>query len=150
MQLAIDACRRGIDAGQTPFGAAIVRDDEVIAATHNHVWLNTDITAHAEMCAIRDACAALRSVKLAGCDLYSTTEPCPMCFAAIHWAGLRRIIFGASIADARNAGFSELTISNEQMRDLGGSPVEIVPHVMRDQCAALFDEWQKRGDRRTY
>ena len=150
MQLAIDACRRGIAAGQTPFGACIVRGDEVIIATHNHVWLTTDITAHAEVHAIRGACAKLSTIKLDGCELYTTTEPCPMCFSAIHWAGMKRIIFGASISDAMNAGFSELTLSNEHMKAVGGSPVLITSDVLRQECAALFDEWKAAGKARRY
>lgn len=150
MQLAIDACRRGIELGQTPFGACIARGSEIIVATHNHVWLNTDITAHAEIHAIRAACGRLHAIKLTDCDIYSTTEPCPMCFSAIHWAGMRRIIFGTSIADAAAAGFSELAVSNEQMKTAGGSPVQIVPNVLRDECLDLFTSWSSRPDARRY
>jgi tRNA(Arg) A34 adenosine deaminase TadA len=150
MRLAIDACRRGIAAGQTPFGACIVRGSEIIVATHNHVWINTDITAHAEVCALRDACRRLKSIKLDGCTIYSTTEPCPMCFSAIHWAGMDRIVFGASIVDAKEAGFSELALSNEHMKAVGGSPVMVVQGVLRGECMALFEEWRKRPDSRVY
>ncbi len=150
MKLAIEACRLGIAAGQTPFGACIVRGDEVIIATHNHVWLTTDITAHAEVHAIRGACAKLGAIKLAGCELYSTTEPCPMCFSAIHWAGMKRIIFGASIADAKDAGFSELPLSNQHMKSAGGSPVLLTPDVLRQECALLFEEWKTAGKARRY
>lgn len=150
MQHAIDGARAGIAAGQTPFGAVIARDDEILIATHNHVWAETDITAHAEVCAIRLACRALGRVKLDDCEIYATTEPCPMCFAAIHWANMRRIVFGASIADAKAAGFSELDISNEQMKSLGGSPVMIEPGVLRDACRALFEQWRQSKHARPY
>lgn len=150
MQMAIDKAREGIRAGQTPFGACIARDGQVVACAHNRVWASTDITAHAEVTAIREACERLGSISLAGCVIYSTCEPCPMCFSACHWAGLARIVYGASIEDARAAGFNELGISNERMRALGGSPVVAEGGFMREACAGLFREWTARTDRRTY
>ena len=150
MRQAIAVAKEGIEKGQTPFGACIARDGQVVVAAHNNVWADTDITAHAEIVAIRRACRKLGSVDLSGCVIYSTTEPCPMCFSACHWASLARIVFGARIADAREAGFDELTISNEQMRVSGGSDVEIVPDFMRAECAALFALWSARPDKRTY
>ena len=145
MREAIAAARRGIAAGQTPFGTCIVRDGRVIATAHNAVWADTDITAHAEIVAIRAACKALRTVDLTGCDIYSTCEPCPMCFAAIHWARIDRIVFGARIADARAAGFHELTLSNEQMKTLGGSEVQIVGDLLREENRQLFLDWIAQG-----
>jgi tRNA(Arg) A34 adenosine deaminase TadA len=73
-----------------------------------------------------------------------------MCFTAIHWAKLRRVTHGASIADAAAADFSELTISNEKMKSLGGSGVEIVAGFCREECVALFKQWLARDDRRGY
>jgi tRNA(Arg) A34 adenosine deaminase TadA len=109
-----------------------------------------DITAHAEVTAIRRACAALGAIDLAGCTIYSTCEPCPMCFSACHWARIDRVVYGASIDDARRAGFNELSISNEQMKRLGGSPIVIVGGVLRAQCASLFDEWLTQPQPRRY
>lgn len=150
MKAAIDVATEGIKAGQTPFGACIVRDGEIISAAHNSVWSNTDITAHAEIQTIRDACRKLDTVDLTGCVIYSTCEPCPMCFAACHWAKISKIVFGARIADAEQAGFSELTISNEQMKTLGRSGVEITGDFLRDECAKLFKTWVERKDNRPY
>lgn len=150
MQLAIEKARAAIAADQSPFGACIVRDGQILACEHNVVWQTTDSTAHAEVTAIRAACRAVNDVKLTGATLYSTTEPCPMCFAAIHWAGIARIVYGASIADAARAGFGELTISNVDMKRLGGSPVEIAPPILTPQAAALFDEWLKNPRHRVY
>jgi tRNA(Arg) A34 adenosine deaminase TadA len=73
-----------------------------------------------------------------------------MCFSAIHWAKIDRIVFGARIADAKGAGFNELSISNEEMKRLGGSPVDVVPELLRDENVALFREWIARPDRRGY
>ncbi|MCX7014451.1 MAG: nucleoside deaminase [Candidatus Sumerlaeota bacterium] len=150
MRRAIACARQGIGVGQTPFGACIVHDGALVAAEHNSVWAETDSTAHAEIRAIRGACRALQTVDLSGCAIYSTCEPCPMCFAACHWARLDRIVYGASIADARAAGFSELTISNDEMKRLGGSRIEIVGGVLRDEAAALFREWREGGKAKTY
>lgn len=145
MAMAIAKARAGLAAGQTPFGACIVRGEQVIACEHNLVWRSTDATAHAEVTAIRIACAREKTVKLPGTTIYSTTEPCPMCFAAIHWAGIERIVYGSSIADAQRAGFSELGIGNREMKRLGGSPIELVEGLMAEAAKALFDEWLSRG-----
>lgn len=148
--MAIDAARRGLAAGQTPFGAAIVRGNELILAAHNVVWHTTDITAHAETHAVQLACAKLGSIDLSGCRIYSTCEPCPMCFSACHWAKLDRIIYGADIADAKAAGFNELTVSNDLLKREGGSPVELTPHILRDQCRQLFADWIAHRAHQTY
>ena len=150
MRVAIARAREGVAAGQTPFGACIVRGDEAVAVAHNVVLRTTDITAHAEVAAIREACAALKTIDLGGCVIYSTCEPCPMCFSACHWARISRLVYGASIADARRAGFNELAISNQQMKRLGGSGLVIVGGVLRDENAALFEEWLKQPERRLY
>ena len=84
LRQAIEVCRQGIAAGQSPFGAVIVRERRVIAAAHNTVWRDNDPTAHAEVNALRAAASALKTIDLGGCTLYSTCEPCPMCLAASH------------------------------------------------------------------
>ena len=104
MRVAIDQACAGIDAGQAPFGAVVVRQGKVIAATHNTVWLDGDPTAHAEINAIRRAAAVSPTVFLPGCVMYTTCEPCPMCLAAIHWSKIERVVYGAAIADAATAG----------------------------------------------
>jgi guanine deaminase len=150
MRMAIEKAQQGIAADQSPFGACIVREGKVIACEHNVVWQTNDPTAHAEVNSIRAACKMLASVKLSGATIYSTTEPCPMCFSAIHWAGIARIVYGASIAEARRAGFSELEISNFDMKRLGGSPVEIVPGLLAGEASELFAQWLANPSRRSY
>ncbi len=150
MQQAIEVASRGIEGGQTPFGTSLVRDGETIAVTHNSVWDRCDPTAHAEVLAIRQVCKTLGDIDLSGCVIYSTCEPCPMCFAAIHWARISKVFFGANIEDAAAIGFNELHISNEQIRTLGHSPVEVVGGFMREPCLARFQEWVDREDRRVY
>jgi guanine deaminase len=150
MRMAIEKCREGIAAGQSPFGACIVKEGEVIALDHNVVWQTTDITAHAEVTAIRSACKAINDIDLSGSVIYSTTEPCPMCFSASHWARIGTIVYGASIADAARAGFNELEVSNEDLKRIGQTGVEIVPGFMRDECVKLFDEWLASPASRSY
>ncbi len=148
--MAIDKAREGVSKGQTPFGACIVKDEKIIACEHNRVWEENNITSHAEIVAIREACKKLGTVDLSGCEIYTTTEPCPMCFSAIHWAKIDTISFGTSIPDAQGAGFSELTISNNEMKELGGSPVKIVGGIMLEENRELFKEFSARPDKRLY
>ncbi|MBI4501931.1 MAG: nucleoside deaminase [Gemmatimonadetes bacterium] len=150
MRLAIQECRKGIRAGQSPFGAVIVRGSRVVSRAHNGVWKETDITAHAEVRAIRRACRKLKTIDLSGCVIYSTCEPCPMCFAACHWAKLDAIVFGATIAAAARLGFSELSLSNREMKREGGSPIEVVPGVLKKETRQLFEVWEKIGKGRLY
>ena len=144
MKIAIEKAREGVAAGQAPFGACIVRGKDLVVVAHNIMWQSNDITAHAEVTAIRQACVVRNSVDLSDCAIYSTTEPCPMCFSACHSARLGRIVYGATIADANSVGLSNLPISNEQMKQLGGSPIRLTPRLLREDCVALLREWQLR------
>lgn len=150
MTMALDACRHGVDLDQTPFGACIAREGQVLACTYNHVWSEYDPTAHAEVMAIRMACRELDTVHLEGATIYSTTEPCPMCFSAIHWAKIKRIVFGGSIEDAKMYGFNELVIANQTLKEQGGLDVEICPHFLRNEALKLFEYWQKKPEARPY
>ena len=151
MQHAIEVCRRGITAGQSPFAAVIASSDgEIICQSHNTVRADNDPTAHAEINAIREASGSLGTINLIGHFIVSTCEPCPMCAAAIHWARLDAVVFGATIQDARKALFNELAVPAEQLYDLGQSHVKIFPFVMRDQCRQLFDEWRIGPDPNPY
>jgi tRNA(Arg) A34 adenosine deaminase TadA len=142
MRLAIEKTREGITAGQSPFGSAIVHGGHVVAVTHNTVWMTTDPTAHAEVNCIRTAAAKLKTISLEGCTLYSTTEPCPMCLSAIHWAKIDRVIFGATIADAAAAGFAELLVGAKDLARMGGSPLKVESGLLQQECKALFAEWK--------
>jgi len=150
MRLAIDKAKQGIKKGQTPFGACIVKKGKVIACSHNIVWKSLDITAHAEINAIRSACKKLKSIDLSGCTIYSTCEPCPMCFSACHWGRISRIVFGAAIKDARDFGFHELSISNLKMKKSGGSRIKVDAGLLVEENRELFRFWQNQPGRRTY
>jgi len=150
MKLALAAAEEGIAKGQTPFGACIVKNGKIVVAAHNVVWKTTDITAHAEINAIRLACKKLKTIDLSGCVIYSTCEPCPLCFSACHWARIEKIVHGTFIRDARMIGFNELAISNRAMKAKGKSPVKIKSGFMRAENQALFRRWAESKTKRTY
>jgi tRNA(Arg) A34 adenosine deaminase TadA len=150
MRRAIAAARAGIAAGQTPFGAVVVRDGEVVAEAHNTVWADTDPTAHGEVNAIRQAARALKKIDLAGCEMYSTCEPCPMCLSAIHWARIDAVYYGALIADALAVGFGELCVDAKKLAAMGGSRLRVEEGPLRAECAGLFEEWKQAAKSRAY
>ncbi|HBF14008.1 MAG TPA: nucleoside deaminase [Deltaproteobacteria bacterium] len=150
MRLAIAKTKLGIQKGQTPFGAAIVKKGKLVVCVHNMVWATTDITSHAEIHAIRKACKKLKTIDLSGCTLYSTCEPCPMCFSACHWARIDKIICGATIKDAKACGFHELALSNDQMKKWGKSSIQIQKNLLAKECRALFLLWAKEAKSKKY
>jgi guanine deaminase len=150
MAQAIKAARAGVKKGQSPFGCVIVRRGRVVARAHNTVWDTCDSTAHAEVNAIRKACLKLGTIDLSGCTLYTTCEPCPMCYSAAHWARVSRVVYGAEIADAQAAGFNELVIPAKRMRKFSGDGMELQPGFMREECRELFVEWKRHGRGRAY
>ncbi len=150
MKLAIKEARknlRSLEGG--PFGACIVKGSEIISLSRNTV-LKSDATSHAEINAIRAASKKLKNFDLSGCILYSTTEPCPMCFSAIHWSRINTIIYGTCINDAESIGFNELRISNYQLKKIGKSKIRIFPGFLRDECLKLFEEWNKLENKVLY
>jgi tRNA(Arg) A34 adenosine deaminase TadA len=150
MRLAIEKAKDGIKHGQTPFGACIVKNNEVISCAHNTVWNNMDITAHAEMNAIRMACRKLNTINLEGCVIYSTCEPCLMCFGACHWARISRIVYGARIEDAKKFGFNELVSPKYRVESLRKHNMEVIGDFLRDECLKLFEMWSNRKDKKPY
>ena len=147
MRMAVEKAREGMLKGQTPFGAIIVKKGQVLVCEHNTVWKDCDITAHAEMRAVRRACRKLNTIDLTGATLYSTCEPCPMCLGAIHWAGVSMVVFGCRIRDAKKMGFSELTVSAARLKSLGNSPVKVTGGVLREECIDVMKLWEKLGGR---
>jgi len=150
MRLAIAKAREGVRKGQTPFGACIVKDNRVIACRHNLVWKKNNITAHAEIVAIGAACQALKTIDLSGCTIYSTCEPCMMCFSACHWARISRIVSGCAIKDAKNFGFNEMADSNFKLKKLIKSNIKITSRVAVKENIALFEFWQAQDKAKTY
>ena len=119
LALALEEARAGIendDGG--PFGAVVVRNGVVISKAHNEVLKRNDPTAHAEILAIREASAILGRYDLSTCEIYSTSEPCPMCFSAIFWARIKRLIFGTTRKDVAEIGFDGPIIHRRKLLDL--------------------------------
>jgi len=110
---AIRLSKENIDNGGGPFGAVIVKDGKIIAKGVNKVTVNNDPTAHAEVTAIREATKILNTFDLAGCEIYTSCEPCPMCLGAIYWAHLDKIYFGNTKIDAKNIGFNDTFITTK-------------------------------------
>ena len=150
MRLAIDAARRGVAKGQSPFGCAISLNGKVLTAAHNVVLLTTDSTAHAEITALREACRAAGAVHLTGAIVATTCEPCPMCMAALHWARVDSVYYGATIADAAAGGFNELHLPAAEVLRIGKSDVKLIPGVLPYECRALFAEWASSPGARAY
>jgi tRNA(Arg) A34 adenosine deaminase TadA len=142
MHLAIQKATAGVLKGQTPFGTAIVYRGKVVACAHNQVWQRHDITAHAEIQALRLAGKQLKQLHLEGATLYSTCEPCPMCLSACHWARITRIFYGATIEDAAGFGFNELKISNKQMANMGKLKLDLHAGFLKKECLAVFQQWK--------
>jgi guanine deaminase len=147
MDEAIAEAARGIAAGDGgPFGAVVVKDGRIIARAHNQVVGHADPTAHAEVQAIRAACRELGTFDLAGCEIYSTCEPCPMCFSAIHWARLDRVHFGATRADAAAVGFDDDAI----YQVLAGDAKPAFEVEAADRCRAVMQSWRDDESRVPY
>lgn len=150
MERAIDLAVRNVQTGTGgPFAALVVHEGHVIAEATNTVTSSNDPTAHAEVSAIRIACATLRSFQLAGCDLYASCEPCPMCAGAIYWARLSRVFYAGTRADAAAAGFDDNTIYEELGKEpaLRRIPMTALQH---SEAAAPFRAWLKSSVRRAY
>lgn len=132
-----------------PFGALVVRAGTVIAEGFNRVTSTNDPTAHAEVVAIREACRATGGFSLAGCDLYTSCEPCPMCLGAIYWARLDRVYYANTRADAAAIGFDDDAIYREFGKPVLGRSIPFV-HLPLPEGRAVFKEWLDKPDKIPY
>lgn len=146
IRLSLEKMREGCGG---PFGAVVVKDGRILSRGWNRVTTSNDPTAHAEVVAIREACAALNSFSLQGCELYASCEPCPMCLGAIYWSRVDRLFFAASRQDAASAGFDDALIYEEIPRPFGERRLPTT-QMLRDEAAAAFQEWLSRTDRVRY
>lgn len=148
-----EAIRLSVDNVQTghggPFGAVVVRDDEILGSGQNQVLRSNDPTAHAEILAIRGACAHLGRFSLAGCTIYTSCEPCPMCLSAILWARLDRVFYAASRHDAAEAGFDDSVFYRELAKPASQRTVPMIQDLV-DEARGAFALWLKKEDRTTY
>lgn len=140
MRMAIAKAMEGVNQGEAPFGSCIVKGGEVVSCVHNICNSSIDATAHAEVHAIRDASKNLKTLDLSGCVIYSTCEPCPMCFTAIYWGKLDKIVLGTRIADACAIGFTQINLSCQELKQFG-SDVELVGDVLKEESLDLFRHW---------
>lgn len=132
-----------------PFGAVIVRNGEIVGRGWNRVTSTNDPTAHAEVVAIRDACSNLKSFSLAGCEIYSSCEPCPLCLAAIYWSRLNGIYFAATCDDAASAGFDDRNFYRELGKPAGDRSIPM-EQALRDEACVALKAWMKKEDRIRY
>jgi len=134
------ATRNVLTAAGGPFGAVVVRDGKIVGEGVNSVTAINDPTAHAEVSAIRAAAKALHTFTLAGCELYTSCEPCPMCLAAAYWARLDAVYYGASAADAARAGFDDAFLYSELRRDASQRKL-YSSQLLADEAWASFAAW---------
>lgn len=149
MQMAIDLSLENVDNGGGPFGAVIVKNGEIVATGVNRVTATNDPTAHAEVSAIRAACQKLGNFKLDGCTVYSSCEPCPMCLSALYWAGVKRICYGNTKADAKAIDFDDSFIYDQLELAREARSIKC-DHFMRDNAIVAFRKWRDKADKIAY
>ena len=149
MRRAIELSENSVRNGGGPFGAVIAKDGEIVAEGSNKVTIDNDPTAHAEVCTIRNACQKFGTFDLSGCVIYTSCEPCPMCFGAIYWAHLDKIYYANDRKDAGKIGFDDDFIYEEialepQYRK---KPSEI---LLRNEAINAFKMWTLKDDKNEY
>ena len=149
MKEALRLAVESVGVGGGPFGAVVVCGGQIVGRGHNRVTLDNDPTAHAEVVAIRDACERLGNFELSGCELYTSCEPCPMCFSAIHWARLERVWYAASEGDAAAAGFDDESIHYElcapsEKRRMPAKRLKV------EGFNAPFEAWMEKEEKTPY
>jgi guanine deaminase len=150
MREAIKEAEAGMRHGRGgPFGCVVVRRGEIIARGNNRVTSTNDPTAHAEITAIREACARLRAFSLADCELYTSCEPCPMCLAAVYWARIPTLYYGNTRADAAAIGFDDDFIY-QQIPLPPEKRAIAMQSRLRDEAQKAFQEWRAKPDKVKY
>lgn len=134
MRLALEEAKKG----DAPYGAVIVKDNEVVAAAYNTVKQDSDPSAHAEVNVIRRLTAKLKNPSLDGYTIYTTGEPCPMCATACVWTGLSEIVYGASIKDLISVNQSQINISCDEVIAKSFRKIKVTKGVLKEECLSLF------------
>jgi tRNA(Arg) A34 adenosine deaminase TadA len=149
MKRAIELSLNNVKNGGGPFGAVIVRGDELISIGVNRVTDRCDPTAHAEVCAIREATSKLQRFDLSDCEIYTSCEPCPMCLGAIYWAHLKKVYYAGTKQDAADAGFDDSFIYEELARPYAQRhlPME---NLLNQEAQEAFKEWKEKSDKIEY
>jgi len=147
---AIRLSLENMEAGEGgPFGAVVVQNGKIVGRGWSQVTSTNDSTAHAEIVAIREACANLHTFSLAGCEIYTSCEPCPMCFAAIYSARLERIYYAATGQDAQAAGFDDCRFSDELALPPSGRSIPMIQDL-QEEAREAFRAWMRKADRIPY
>jgi len=150
MRAAIQLAEEGMLANSGgPFGAVVVKDGTIIGKGFNRVTSNNDPTAHAEILAIRDACATLGSFQLDDCVIYTSCEPCPMCLGAIYWARPKKVFYACTREDAAAANFDDQFIYDELELKIEDRKVNF-ENIVRNEGLHLFDHWKSKTDKTEY
>ena len=149
LRQAVETAKQNIEKGGGPFGAIIVKDNEVVAQCGNSVTNDNDPTAHAEVNCIRSACKKLNTFDLSGCVIYSSCEPCPMCLSAIYWARLDRLVYAATRQDAAGAGFDDEFIYKEIPLANSQRSLECNHFSLEEGCDP-FEIWNSKSDKTEY
>lgn len=150
MQAAIEEAEKSVDRREGgPFGAVIVKDGIILSRGHNQVVGHNDPTAHAEIQAIRLAAETLGTFDLSGCSIYTTSEPCPMCYSAIHWARIGKIYYGCTRQDAAEIGFDDELIYDVLSGKARHARLE-EEQIERDTCLQTFRRWNESSDKTRY
>ena len=149
MRMAIELANKNILDGGGPFGAVIVRNNEVVGTGANQVTNHNDPTAHAEILAIREASQNLSEYNLSDCTLYTSCEPCPMCLGAIYWARISHVFYGNNRQDAAKTGFDDDFIYKEIHTPIHKRSILMQP-LLSEEAIATFKQWVKMPHKREY
>ena len=150
MREAIRLSERNMETNEGgPFGAVVVKNGQIIGRGNNRVLASNDPTAHAEVVAIREACTALGSFQLDGCEIYCSCEPCPMCLGAIYWARPEKIYFANTKVDAAEIGFDDQFIYEEIERPIDQRKF-FTRQLLRDEALTAFQTWASKTDKTEY
>jgi len=149
MKRAIELSIESVNKGGGPFGCVIVKDEKIVSEGSNKVTSTNDPTAHGEIVAIREACKKINNFSLAGCELYSSCEPCPMCLSAIYWARIDKIYYANTRKDAQKIDFDDSLIYSEFKKNIVDRKIPMT-QMMRDEALQAFDLWDKKIDKVKY
>jgi len=136
MRIALEEAKQG----DAPYGAVIVKDNQVVAAAHNTVKRDSDPSAHAEMNVIRKLTSQIKNPSLAGCTIYTTGEPCPMCATVCVWAGVDEIVYAVSIEDLMKIDQAQINISCEEIIAKSFRDIKVTKGLLKEECLALFNK----------
>jgi len=150
MRRAIELAKEGMNSNEGgPFGAVIVKNDEIIAEGNNKVTSTNDPTAHAEVVVIRKACEKLNSFQLDDCIIYTSCEPCPMCLGAIYWARPKKVFYACDKNDAAKIDFDDQFIYEEIDKPINSRNIPFV-RILQEEGVTVFNKWAEKVDKTEY